>query len=124
MTTLMEYKTLNDKVLSVSPDVLMEKLSVQELVDLALDTENDFTVIKSRQELINRGKDDIQLRITIKKACKSVISSLEVLLKKIDSENNKDKNAAKPYKNKFLNTLSLSDKLQLEWQKYDLFLQR
>ncbi len=124
MATLMEPKTLNDKVLSISPDVLIEKLSIQELVDLALDTENNFTVSISRQELINRGKDSIQLRITIKKACKSVIHSLEVLLKKFDCENNTDKNATKLYKNKFLNTLSLSDKLQLEWQKHDLFLQR
>ena len=123
MTTLME-QTLNDKVLTVSVNTLTEKLSIQELVDLALDTNNSFTIISSRQELINRGKDNIPLRITIKKACKKIINDLEVSLKRFDCENNIDKNAAKVFKTKFLNTLSLSDKLQLEWQKHDLFLQR
>ena len=120
----MEHKTLNDKVLSVSTNVLIEKLSIQELVNLALDTNNDFTIAGSRHELINRGKDNIQLRITIKKACKSAISELEAVLKKFDCESNTDKNAIKLFKNKFLNTVSLLDRLQLEWQKHDLFLQR
>ena len=120
----MENKTLNDKVLSVSAKALVEKLSVLELIDLALNTDNDFSLVNSRKELINRGKDDIQLRITIKKTCKTVINDLEALLKKVDSESSIDKKAAKSYKNKFLNTLSLLDKLQLEWQKHDLILKR
>lgn len=122
MTTLMEYKTLNDKVLSVSSKVLVEQLSVQELIDLVLHSDNDFAIINSRQELISRGKDDIQLRITIKKTCKTTINDQESILKKLDTENNPDKNTIKLYKTKFLNTLSLLDKLQLEWQKHDLFL--
>ena len=122
MTTLMEYKTLNDRILAYSENVVFEKLTAQELIELALSTSNDFTTISSRQELINRGKDNIQLRITIKKLCKIAISDLEVLLKRFDSENNTDKKTAKLYKNQFLNTISLLDKLQLEWQKYDLAL--
>ena len=123
MTTLMEYKTLNDKALSFPANITVEKLNLQELIDLVLNTDNDFT-IKSRQELINRGKNNIQLRITIKKACKAIISDLETLLKRFDCESNKDKKITKLYKTRFLNTLSLSDKLQLEWQKHDLILTR
>ena len=122
MTTLMEYKVLDDKVLSFSTDLLLEKLSVQELIDLALATDNDFAIIRSRQELINRGKDNIQARIAIRKTCKSIINDLENLLKKLDCESNKDKKTTKIYKGKFLSTISLSDKLQLEWQKHDLVL--
>ncbi len=124
MTTLMEHKTLNNEVLTFPENVLIEKLSIQELIDLALDTDNDFIIVRSRQELISRGKNNIQLRITIKKTCKLVINNLEALLKRFDSESTADKKAAKLYKNRFLNTLSLVDKLQLEWQKYDLTLKR
>jgi hypothetical protein len=120
----MEYKTLNNEVLTFPENILIEKLSVQELINLALDTDNDFTIIKSRQELIGRGKDNIQIRITIKKTCKSAINDLEVLLKRFDCESNADKKNTKLYKTKFLNTLSLVDKLQLEWQKHDLSLKR
>lgn len=124
MTTLMEYKTLSDEVLVPAENFLIEKLSIKELIDLALNTDNDFTVVRSRQELISRGKDNIQTRITIKKTCKTAISDLEVLLKRFDCETNTDKATAKLYKNKFLNIVSLLDKLQLGWQKHDLFLQR
>ena len=124
MTTLMEYKTQNDKVLSVSAKALVEHLSVQELIDLALHADDDFAVVSSRKELINRGKDNIQLRIAIKKTCKTAINNLETLLKTFDSESNTDKKPAKLYKNNFLNTISLLDKLQLEWQKHDLVLKR
>ncbi len=124
MTTLMEYKTLNNEVLYLAENSLVEKLSVQELIDLILDTDNNFAVVRSRQELINRGKDDIKLRITIKKTCKNAISALEVLLKQSDCEASADKNIIKLYKSRFLNLVSLVDKLQLEWQKYDLFLKR
>ena len=122
MTTLMEYKTQNDKVLSISAKDLVEHLSVQELIDLAINADNDFAIASSRKELISRGKDNIQLRITIKKTCKTVINDLETLLKTFDSENRADKKAVKLYKNNFLNTISLLDKLQLEWQKHDLLL--
>ncbi len=123
MTTLMEYKTVS-KVIPLGENVLIEELSIQELIDLTLENANDFTIVRSRQELISRGKDNIHLRITIKKTCKSTLSDLEVLLKRFDCESNADKKITKLYKNKFLNTLSLLDKLQLEWQKHDLVLQR
>ena len=124
MTTLMEYKTQKDKVLSVSAKDLVEHLSVQELIDLALHADNDFAIASSRKELINRGKDNIQLRITIKKTCKTAINALETLLKTSDGESITDKKTTKLYKNNFLNTISLLDKLQLEWQKHDLILKR
>ena len=87
---------------------------------LAIDSsDNSFTEIESRQELIRRGNDCIQTRIMIKKSCKKTMSSLEALLNKISTENN-NKEIVKPIKNKFLTSVSVLDKLQLEWQKYDL----
>ena len=124
MTTLMEYKTVNNDVLIFPENILIEKLSVPELINLILDADNDLIAVKFRQELINRGKDNIQLRITIKKTCKTAISDLETLLKRFDSGSVADKKNTKLYKNKFLNTVSLLDKLQLEWQKHDLILKR
>ena len=122
MATLMEYKTLNNKAITLAENIVIEELTLQELVELALDSSNDFAIASSRQELINRGKDNIQHRITIKKTCKLVINDLETLLKRFDSESTADKKTTKLYKNKFLNTVSLLDKLQLEWQKHDLLL--
>ena len=124
MTTLMEYKTLSKEILSFPEDIFVEKLSVHELITFTIDTDDSFRVASSRQELINRGKDNIPLRITIKKTCKSTITDLEVLLKRFDFESSTDKKITKLYKNRFLNTVSLLDKLQLEWQKHDLVVTR
>lgn len=124
MTTLMEPKTLNNCILAYSENIVFEKLTAQELIELALKPGNDLTVTSSRQELITRGKDNIQLRIAIKKSCKTAISDLEMVLKRFDFENNTDKKTVKSYKNQFLNVISLLDKLQLEWQKHDLALKR
>ena len=125
MTTLMEHKILNNKVLSFSEDYVFENLAIPELIELAVDTvDNDPVILKSRQELTNRGKDNIQLRITIKKTFKTMINELGVLLKELDCGNSADKDVVKLYKNKFLNIISLLDKLQLGWQKHDLFLTR
>ena len=118
----MEYKTLNTQ--TISENVYIEKLTVRELISLVLDASDDFTIVRFRQELINRGGDNIQVRIEIKKTCKSVINDLEILLKRFDCESDADKKNSKLYKNKFLNTVSLLDKLQLEWQKHDLILIR
>ena len=124
MTTLMENKSLNNSVLALSENVVFEKLTIKELINLTHNTDNGFAIIRSREELINRGKDNIQLRISIKKTCKAAISDMEILLKRYDCESNTDKKTTKLYKNKFLNIVSLSDKLQLEWQKHDLLLKR
>lgn len=124
MTTLMKYKALEEKVLLVNESPVIEELSIQGLIELVLDTNNTLTITKSRQELIHRGKDDIKLRIAIKKTCKSNISDLEILLKRLESAKGLEEKNSKFYKTRFLNTLSLLDRLQLEWQKHDLALKK
>lgn len=122
MTTLVEYKTLNnEKLFSVSEKLLVENLSVQDLINQSIQDENINIVLK--QELILRGRDDIQSRITIKKTFKNLINDLEFVLKTLDN-NDDDKTTVKTQKKKFLNMISLLDRLQLEWQKYDLALKR
>ena len=124
MATLMEYKTLDQKIVSFPENIIIEKLSIQELIELVLDTNSELTFLRSRQELINRGKDDIKLRITIKKTCKTAINDLEVLLKRFDSGNGFREKDLKFYKTRLLNSVSLLDRLQLEWQKCDLALKK
>ena len=119
----MKHKTINNQA-SISSIVnekfIIEELTIQQLINLAIDLEGEVSGLHSRQELINRGKDNIYTRITIKKVCKTAISELESLLKKVDLENITNKETIKSYKNKFLTSISILDKLQLEWQKYDL----
>ncbi len=124
MTTLTEYKTVNQKVLALSENIVVENLSIQELIELVLDTSNNQIFTASRQELIGRGKDDIKTRILIKKTCKQAISDLEILLKRFESTNRLDEKNLKFYKTRLLNIVSLLDRLQLEWQKQDLVLKK
>lgn len=120
MVIAMESKVLKNE--AKFSDVLYEQFSVQQLIDTAVQSLNDeYVQTHIRQELISRGKDNIQVRIAIKKTCKAAIADLEFCLKKTDNENSTiNKGITKVYKNKFLNTLSILDKLQLEWQRYDL----
>ena len=124
MTILTEYKTVNQKVLALSENIVVENLSIQELIELVLDTSNNQIFTASRQELIGRGKDDIKTRILIKKTCKQAISDLEILLKRFESTNRLDEKNLKFYKTRLLNIVSLLDRLQLEWQKQDLVLKK
>ena len=119
MTLTMDLITTNEQVTVLNQEVLLTELTIQQLIDLALDSVNERISIQSRQELINRGKDNIHDRIKIKKCCKSAISNLELLLKKSDEEDF-NQNKIKSHKTKFLASVSVLDKLQLEWQKYDL----
>lgn len=96
---------LNQEI-SQDTNFSLDKLSVQQLIDLAVSSYEDLSGFNSRVELIKRGKDNIQSRITIKKACKATILSHEC---------NSDKA-------KLLSSVSVLDKLQLEWQKHDLIL--
>ena len=122
MTTTMEHKTLNNQNFNLNGNFLVEKISIQQLIDLAVDSANDNIGLQTRQELIQRGKDSIPLRIQIKKACKQTITNLESVLKELDKgiNVNGNKDFLKSYKTKFLNLLSVVDRLQLEWQKHDL----
>ena len=122
MPTAMEHKTLNNQDFNLNGNFLVEKISIQQLIDLAVDSADDHIGLQTKQELIQRGKDSIPLRIQIKKACKQTIANLESVLKELDKgiNINGNKNLLKSYKTKFLNLLSIVDRLQLEWQKYDL----
>lgn len=84
----------------------LEKLSIQQLIDLTVSSYEDVVGFNSRTELIKRGSDNIEIRIAIKKACKATIASYEDVVNKA----------------KLLNSISTLDKLQLEWQKKDLVL--
>ena len=106
-----------------SANFLIEQLSVQQLIDLAIDSSNNgYIGLESRKELISRGKDNIQARIVIKKSCKAAISNLEDIFQTLDKES--DKELVKSFKNKFLTSVSILDWLQLEWQKHDLGLKQ
>jgi len=94
-------------------------LSIEQLVTQAIESCSEPLVIQSKHELISRGKDNIHTRILIKKCCKSFISSIESLLKKAD-EANSSSDITKSLKGKFLTSISILDRLQLEWQKHDL----
>ncbi len=125
MTTLVEYKTLsNEKLFSVSEKLLVENLSVQDLINQSIDSEREDINTTLKRELILRGRDDIQSRITIKKTFKNLINDLEFVLKTLDNDDAVNKATVKLQKKKFLNMISLFDRLQLEWQKYDLALKR
>ena len=97
----------------------ISSLTVEELINQAIESGSEPILVHSRQELVSRGKDDIHTRILIKKSCKASISSIESLLKKADSENNTSA-ITKSLKKKFLTSISILDRLQLEWQKHDL----
>lgn len=117
----MEKNVINKDKKTTNLSFFIDQLSVQQLIDLSIDSNNDNHVeIETRKELIERGKDNIQARIIIKKVCKSAISSLETLLQSVTSEKNNDKEIVKSFKGKFLNAVSILDKLELEWQKHDL----
>lgn len=121
MTAIMEHTT--STINYGNKNLLIGELSIQQIIELAIDSENEQLSLLLKQELVTRGKDNIQARIIIKKCCKSTISDLEGKVKTLNSNNNKvEKEKAKLFKNKFLTSISVLDKLQLEWQKHDLSL--
>lgn len=110
---------LNDEVNNV--EITLKGLSIQELIDLSTDSQTNGSVaIDIRNELINRGKNNIETRIIVKKSCKKNILKFESLLNTFAGENNGKKEVIKTFKNKFLTSVSIMDKIQLEWQKHDL----
>lgn len=95
-------------------------LSISELINKSLENNPNETINIFKQELIKRGKDNIYTRIEIKKSCKGNISSLEDLIKEYKEKKLNDNNILSALKIKLLDIVSLIDRLQLEWQKYDL----
>ena len=119
--TMMEIKIPKKETKVLNGALLVHELSILTLLELGIDSENGSLIEQEvKQELIKRGKDNIQTRILIKKECKKSIASLEALLNKLDTEEQTNKEVVKSFKSKFLNSVSILDKLQLEWQKYDL----
>lgn len=117
----MENKPTSKNNQTLNANFLVGQLTIQQLIDLSIDSTNDnYIENETRKELINRGKDNIQTRIIIKKICRNSISGLEVLLQRIATEKNNNKEIIKSFKNKFLSSVSILDKLELEWQKHDL----
>ena len=111
----METKSLNEKL---NIDLLVNELPVDQLIDFAINSNDEYSGHRVREELHKRGKDNIHTRISIKKSCKASIAGLENILKKLEIEVNKG--LEKSVKSKLLTSVSILDKLQLEWQRYDL----
>lgn len=116
----MEKNLINKESNNSDINFIIEKLTIQQLVDFSTDPECDKQLSQeARQELIRRGMDNIQARITIKKSCKSSITDLEKLITNTQRQDN-GRETLKSFKGKFLTSVSVLDKLQLEWQKHDL----
>lgn len=111
----------NNKLESEFTTILVEKLPTKELVTLAIDNNGDNELgIKSKAQIVSRGKDDIELRIKIKKSLRESISNLEELINNLESNKESDPKLLKLYRTRFLTAVSLINKFQLEWQKHDL----
>ena len=111
-----------ENVISFEDSMNLENYSCKELIDMTINNDGSEQALHAKHELMCRGKDDIRERISIKKKCKGVILELE---KEFNSSNGNEEisqNNIKLSKQKFLTTVSLVDKLQLEWQRYDLAL--
>lgn len=122
MVAVMDQVTLDIEMKNISSNFSVDQVSIQQLIDLAIDSTGDHIGLETKKELLNRGKDNIHTRIQIKKACKNAISHIEAILKELNCELNSDKAVLKSYKNRFLTAVSVLDTLQLAWQKYDLSL--
>lgn len=115
------HELINDKAV-IPHDFKIKQTSNSELVIMASNASFSFVSSLCKQELIQRGKDNIKARIEIKKACRELIYNLETAINDPDAENTYTEKTIKSFKVTFLNLLSILDKLQLEWQKYDISL--
>ena len=122
MALTMENQTINIKTAKITTNVLVEQISLQQLIDLAIDSAHDHIGLETRQELVIRGQDSIPVRIQIKKLCKATIANIESILNEVNNNSNIDIEILKSHKSRFLSSLSLLDRIQLEWQKHDLSL--
>lgn len=120
MITELQEKTKNTFT-AINQPFFLKNLSMQDLINHAI--ENDFnqgTESSYKQELIDRGKDDIYTRIEIKKSCKVKIAEQEALIQEFERRKIHDKKTAHSLKGKLLSTISILDRLQLEWYRHDL----
>ena len=122
MSKTMERTFIQSGAIHLSSNLNFKELSEEQLIDTVVIQEETADAYKSKEELINRGKNEVSKRIIIKKLCKHLILESENRLKENASTDLSSKEAIKMQKKRFLTLLSLSDRLQLEWQKYDLAL--
>ena len=123
MSSTTFQQVLNEQINTIS-DYQVDKVSNLELVNTASNLASDFIGLKCRHELLERGKDNIPTRIEIKKLCRETIHDLESAISDPEAENIYNKDSIKSLKTRFLNLLSILDKLQLEWQKHDINLNK
>lgn len=114
-TGLVEEKELNNISLNECP--------VQELIDNYMGDNNEGQSIY-RQELIERGKDNIYTRIIIKKACRNNVAHQETIVKETETTKATNKELLSYLRKRFLTAISLLDRLQLEWLRHDVRLKR
>lgn len=119
MSSTTFQEVLKEQINTIS-DYQVDKIPNLELVTIASDSASNFLGLRCRHELIERGKDNIPTRIEIKKFCRETIHDLESAISDVEAENIYNKDAIKSFKTRFLNLLSVLDKLQLEWQKHDI----
>lgn len=120
MVTLIEQTTVFKEIGNFDQGILLNQSSISQLINHACNPNESNFSNEIRNELFKRGKDEIFTRIEIKKSLKNLIHDLELVLNDSDLENIYNKKTIKSFKNKFLTVISILDKLQLEWQKYDL----
>lgn len=101
----------------------LDAYSINELINYSIEKDSTQNHL-FRQELIERGKDNIKQRIEIKKVCKLNIAHQEDILKDLEGKKSNNKDLLSFLRNKFLTAISLLDRLQLEWQKHDIRLKR
>lgn len=116
--------TMQSETTNIDAKFSLTNLSTEQLIDLCISLTDSASEIRIKDELVNRGKNNIQQRIVIKKQLKKFISTNEGQLKDSEIEKNGNKEILKKQKNEFLTLVSIQDKLQIEWQKYDLGLKK
>ena len=111
----MDYSVAQKETFQISDAFNLSNLTSQQLIEMVLINDDSADMVKAKHELVNRGKDEMNIRISIKKYCKQLILESETSIKECDE-------SLKTSKKNFLNLLSLLDRLQLEWQRHDLTL--
>ena len=123
MVKTMDYLVLQEETFKITNSFNLSQLTLQQLVEIILLHDETLDASRAKEELIIRGRDEMNVRISIKKYCKQLILESEADLKEYTPDDLQPaKENLKTSKKKFLILLSLLDRLQLEWQRYDLTL--
>lgn len=123
MVKTMDYSVIQKEIFNVANSFNLSQLTLQQLVEINLLNDEPNAASRAKEELVNRGRDEMNTRISIKKYCKQLILESETNLKESSaSDSLVVKENLKLNKKRFLTLLSLLDRLQLEWQRHDLAL--